>query len=417
MSLSAWFLLLVLAAPVLSPVAEGEFAEDVAVLKPSDPVEGGFFGGDIDIGGDVMVVGEGGAGRAYIYDRDGRLVRALSPPGGGSDTCFGDSVEVFGGVVVVGEWNATVDGVRGAGRIHFYDAEGNLIESKGSPEPFVNGRFGWALDSDGVRLAVSETGELFMDANATSRVYVLDAGRNFVGSVDRPELRMGSFGWSVAISGDVLVVGEPYVGYMSGKGYTHGVVHVWDLAEWGRIASFGSPTGRGFGNFGFRVSAGEDVIAVGEIRGDANSTEMAGLVHLYGVDGTLLRTLYPREPKRYGYFGLPVVVSGDYVVVGQAGHAYFYDHGGVFVGDVSEEALAGADFGNDIALDGGRLAVGSILSLVDGKDNAGTVYMYGLESEEAEQGTERQFVFMLVAAGLYILVVFSFWQFMKGRRW
>jgi hypothetical protein len=408
MSFSSWFLILVLAASVFSPAAGSgaEFAEKMGVLEPADPVYSGFFGGDIDLVGDVLVVGEGGAGRAYIYDGDGHLVRALSSPDGGSGTCFGDSVAVFGDLIVVGEWNATVDGVKGAGLVHFFDAQGNLVESKGSPEPYVNARFGWAMDSDGVRLAVAETGELWRDGNVTSRVYILDGGRAFIGSVERPEVRMGSFGWSVGIMGDVLVVGKPYVGYMGGKGYTHGVVHIWDLGDWGRVASFGSPTQRGFGNFGFRVSVGKDVIGVSEVRADANSTEMAGLVHLYGLDGTLRTTLYPREPKRYGYFGLPVVVCDDYVVVGQAGGVYFYDHGGSFMGEVSEDALAAADFGNDIALDGGRLAVGSMLSLVGGKQYAGAVHLYrlGVDEQAVDQWTlRRAFAFaIVVSAALFV---------------
>jgi hypothetical protein len=376
--------------------------ELIDVLEAGEPVRGGFFGGQIDMDGGLLVVGEGGAGRAHVYDRDGCLVKTLLSPSGLAGSRFGDSVAVFGDMIVVGEWNASVKGVAGAGLIHFFDEEGVLIRSIGSPEPSVNARFGFSLDSDGVRLAVGETGELWRDENTTSRVYILDAGGAFVGSVERPILRMGSFGWSVGIHGDMLVVGEPYAGYWSGTGYTHGVVHVWDLDGWGRIMTMSSPVREGFGNFGFSVSVGEDVIGVGEVRGDSNGTLMAGMAHLYALDGTLRATLYPRYPKTYGYFGLPVVVSGDYVAVGQAGYVYLYDHGGRYVTTVSEEALAAADYGNDIAVDGDRLAAGTMLALIRDTRESGAVYLYRLRV--AEPGVDLRLV---AGGGLAVGVVVS----------
>jgi len=391
-----------------SALADGDSGpyELVVVLEPVEPVRDGFFGGDIGFVGDLLVVGEWGAGRAHVYDRDGHLVKTLLSPGGEKKSHFGASVAILGDVLVVGEWNATNDGVAGAGLIHFFDSEGNLIRSVGSPEPYVNARFGWALDSDGARLAVSETGEWTRDENTTSKVWVLDRGGAFLGNVERPVLRMGSFGWSVAIRGNILVVGEPYAGYMGSGSFTRGYVHVWDLDGWGRTASFGSPVRKGFGNFGNSVSVGEDVIVVGEVRADANSTEMAGLAHLYGLDGVHRVTLYPRHPKRYGYFGLPVVVGGDYVAVGQAGYVYLYNHAGVYVATVSEEALAAADYGNDIAIDGDMLAVGSMLSMAGGKQNAGAVYLYRGAAEPVEDTSllmRRTFAAaIVVAAAIFI---------------
>ena len=399
--------------PSASADGDSDPYELVVILEPVEPVWDGFFGGDIDFVGDLLVVGEWGAGRAHVYDRDGHLVKTLLSPGGEKKSHFGDSVSILGDVIIVGEWNATNRGVAGAGLIHFFDSNGNLIRSVGSPEPYVNARFGWALDSDGARLAVSETGEWIKDENTTSKAWVLDRGGAFLGYIERPVLRTGSFGWSVAIRGDILAVGEPYAGYMGSGSYTHGYVHVWDLDGWGRIASFGSPVREGFGNFGNSVSVGEDVIVVGEVRADANGTEMAGLAHLYGLDGVHTVTLYPKHPKRYGYFGLPVVVGGDYVAVGQAEYVYLYDHAGEYVATVSEEALAAADYGNDIAIDGDRLAVGAALAMVEGKQNAGAVYLYGARVEEPE--VERPLmimggVAMVVAVSAVLLVRW------RGRR-
>ena len=148
--------------------------------------------------------------------------------------------------------------------------------------------------------------------------------------------------------------------------------------------SFGSPVGKGFGNFGDSVSVGEDVIAVGEVRADANSTEMAGLAHIYSMNGTLIKTLYPLTPKRYGYFGTIVSVSESYVSVTQRGHVYLYDHAGNLSLTVSEEVLTSAAFGIDVVVDGDRLASGVNCATVGGIQMAGEVHLYELRSSPAD---------------------------------
>lgn len=215
-----------------------------------------------------------------------------------------------------------------------------------------------------------------------------------------PILRKGSYGWSVGIHGDVLVVSEPYAASWAG------IVHIYNLSVSGPPKSMTSPSEMGRGNFGGCVSVGDDVIAVGEVRGDANGTSMAGTAHLYSINGTLIKNLYPVAPRESGYYGIRVFVSESYVAVNQAGYIYLYDHHGNPSFTVSEENLVAADFGYDVVVDGDRLAAGVPLASVGAKRAAGEVYLYHLKpiSQDVEPDTQP-YVYVVVVLGVAVTII------------
>jgi hypothetical protein len=397
-------LILILVFPLTTSsatVEEDKPYEFIKVIDPPEPNNHGFFGSSMAMSGDRIVVGEYGASRAHIYDRDGILIKTLQPPDGNDKSRFGQSVTVFHDQIVVGESYATANGLKGAGQIHFYDHEGNFIKTLQSPQPQLDGGFGFSIADDGEKLVVSEPGINGGDENFTSMVYLFDEGGAITGSFKRPQLRMGSYGWSVGIRGDILVVGEPYAWYSTDLVFTHGIIHIYNVSESRLLMSIRSPIGKGFGNFGGSVSVGDDIIAVGEVRGDANNTMMAGTAHLYSINGTLIKTLYPVSPKIYGYFGIRVFVSESYVAVNQAGYIYLYDHLGNPSFTISEENLAAADFGYDLIIDGNRLAAGIALASAGGKQYAGEVNLYQLKTVDQNGG----FNMLSIVEALAILVL------------
>ncbi len=390
---------------ISSPIKGDQQYELIKTIDPPEPHYQGFFGINIAMSQNRIVVGEDGASLAHIYDRDGVLIKTLKPPTGDEKTHFGYSISIFRDQIVIGEPDAPVNGLESSGQIHLYDAAGNLLKTMHSPQPQQGGRFGSSLATDGDTLVVGEPGVFGGDGNTTSRVYLVDAKGKFIHIFDRPQVRVGSYGWSVGIRGDVLVVSEPYVGYSTESGYTHGVVHIYNVSESRLIMTLKSPRGSGFGNFGNSVYLGDDVLVVGEVRADANSTMMAGTAHIYSLDGTLIKTLYPVEPRQYGYFGIRVFVSESYVAVTQRGYVYLYDHHGTPAYTVSENILTSAYFGYDVAMEGDVLAAGVNLASVGGKESAGEVYLYRIKLPESEQGNGSLQIGLLLASFMILLVI------------
>jgi hypothetical protein len=355
----------------------------VKIIESPNPASNGGFGSSLAIGDTRIVVGESGIGHAYIYDYNGSLLKTLTQQIVNPSSGFGSTVAIDGDVIIVGEPGAEVDGIKSAGLVHIYDIEGNYVRTVKSQFPYEGAGFGFSLVTSGGLIVVGEPGPFNGDEALTTRVYLLGYDGEYIASIVRPHQRKGSFGWDVGISDGVLAIGEPYAVVESPTGsYTHGVVHIYDVsmsAEPVFVATLKSPTGRGFGSFGMSVSVGKDIVVVGEIRGDFNGTQQAGSAHMYTLKGEFMGTLTPPNPKTYGYFGLPVEVTDNLVGVGQrnGGFVYLYDHEGRRLSTVSQDGVAKGNFGGALALFGSRLAVGAPLSVVDGKD-AGKVYLFNL---------------------------------------
>lgn len=74
-------------------------------LKPSDPVEQGYFGSTVDISGDYAIIGAEGNVAAYIYKRDGqewRWQKTLKVGDADRKDRFGNAVAINGDFAVVG---------------------------------------------------------------------------------------------------------------------------------------------------------------------------------------------------------------------------------------------------------------------------------------------------------------------------
>jgi hypothetical protein len=369
--------------PSIPPQVTELHTELVKTIKSPNPAWKGGYGSSLAIGDTRIVVGESGIGHVYIYDYNGSLLKTLTPPIVNQSSGFGSTVAINEAVIVVGEPRADVDGLKSAGLIHIYDIEGNYVRTVKSQFPYEGAGYGFSLVASGGVIVVGEPGPFNGDEALTTRVYLLGYDGGYIAVIERPQQRKGSFGWDVGISEGLLAVGEPYAVVESPTaGYTHGVVHLYDVsrsAEPVFVATIKSPTGRGFGSFGMSVSVGKDIVAIGEIRGDFNSTQQAGSVQVYTRKGEFVDTLTSPSPKTYGYFGLPVEVTDNLMAVGQrnGGFAYLYDHEGHLLSTVSQDGLAEGNFGGTLALFGSRLVVGAPISVVDGMD-AGKVYLFNL---------------------------------------
>jgi hypothetical protein len=189
-----------------------------STLQSPTPGHRGYFGCSVATNGDNIVIGEVyvaameapvGPGSVYVFDSEGNLHTTLKSPEQEVSTIFGHSVAISENIIVVGERNADVDGISGAGRVYIFDTDGNLLTTLQAPTPEENAEFGNAVAISGDTVVVGEH-RADVEVINEGRAYVFDLDGNLLATLQSPTPgAAASFGWSVAISGDTIVIGEP----------------------------------------------------------------------------------------------------------------------------------------------------------------------------------------------------------------
>ena len=328
----------------------------VTLQSPAPQIEG-LFGRAAAISGDIIIVGEPGAtigdnryaGRTYIYNTDGSLRTTLQSPNQRAGAMFGRSLCFCGDTIVVGEHRADIEGKINAGRVHLHDSDGNFLETLQSPEPVIEGLFGLRVDGSEDIIVVSEHYAKVGDTGQAGKAYIFDSDGDLLATLQSsdPQYNAG-FSISVAVSGDIVVVGE-YWAEVDGLSKA-GRAHVFDT-DGTLLVTLQSPEPEAYAQFGSKVDTSGDLILVGEPSADGESND-EGRAYVFDTEGNLLETLSAPEPTARTEFGSRVFVKGEIIVVGeygaikvgrlyvfQPGAAYFtssgltIDPGSVRVGD------------------------------------------------------------------------------------
>jgi hypothetical protein len=320
-----------------------------AKLTAADGEAGDLFGTAVAIQGDTILVGANGdddaggnAGAAYVFTYDGSVWSETDKllPGEVGDTHFGASVAIAGATIAVGA-PYTDSGVTNSGAAYLFEDMG-----------------GWTQTA---RFATNGGGAVLSDL----------------------------FGWAVALSGDMLLVGAPL----------DDVVYVFnrDGADWSETAVLSGTTTQSGDRFGQAVSTDGARILVGAPQDDDAGTN-AGSAFLFAPVGGVwqqeaqLTPTYP-TPLTGAAFGSSVAIFGGTAVVGapnsqgvvdreESGAAYLYEFNGLtWTGDIltANLALAFDHLGTAVGLNSAGILVGapdSNLAAVD----AGAVYYYAHES-------------------------------------
>ncbi|HEX5219685.1 MAG TPA: hypothetical protein VFZ59_08970 [Verrucomicrobiae bacterium] len=376
-----------------------------AYLKASNTGAGDGFGSSVALSGDTFVIGApqedsnatgvngnqsdnsvGGAGAAYVFIRDGvnwrqqAYLKAANAVGvcttGGCSGCscypgdfFGTSVAISGDIIVVGAPfdDSNAKGVNG-------DAADNSARDSGAAYVFVRNGTNW-------------THEAYLKAsNAEGAPNV-----NVVGDV---------FGYSVAVSGETIVVGAPLEdsnatgvnGNQTNNSATDsGAAYVfmrngtnWEQQAYLKASNTGNDDG-----FGGRVAISANTIIVGA-RGEEGGQGAAYVFVRTGTNWTQQKLLKASNPDSQDFFGSSVAISVDTVVVGapsedsnatgvngngsdnsatNAGAAYIFVRNGT---NWTQEAYLkasnaegspppgiGNNFGSSVAVSGDMVAVGA----------------------------------------------------------
>lgn len=207
------------------------------------------------------------------------------------------------------------------------------------------------------------------------------------------------FGWQVSLLGDVAVLGAPH-GVLADGAPRAGTVHAFDYngSKWidrGPLAASDSVPENRFGN---ALDLGEGILIVGAPDQNALQPE-AGAVYVFEFDGITWSETAKLVATDGGFgdnFGESVALDGDRIAIGasradtavsNSGAVYIFERSGAswFEVDrvVAPDGASGDRFGEAVALREGLLLVGAP-GVSDAGDFSGSAYLYSLAAQNWE---------------------------------
>lgn len=276
---------------------------------------------------------------------------------------FGTSVDVDGDLVIVGAPLSADDAgiVTGSACIFRHDGtswqhESTLRLDAGE----VGDLFGWSVAIDGDVAIIgaptfgTDAGTTFVfrrDETGWTQAAIVSASDGFVG--DR-------FGASVAIDGDEFVVGAPASLPLPGAAYVYELVGVSNVVEHPLAGTLPVPP---WGNLGQTVAISGNVV----VSGATASSE--GTVYVFRFEGGAWQ-FEERFDSNPNQFGASVAIDGDLFVVGAPkgggvkDSTYVYRYDGAFWGQpqwlLPEESDEQTAFGHAVSVSNERVMVGAV---------------------------------------------------------
>ncbi|MEE8155821.1 MAG: FG-GAP repeat protein [Phycisphaerales bacterium] len=193
----------------------------VAHITASNAAAGDRFGLSVAIDGDVAIIGAplGGStdGAAYIFQRDGQgdwnETDILTASDGAAGDEFGSAVSISAETAIIG---ARGDDLQGAAYIFAFDGQDWVEEDKLTAfdgQAFDD--FGFSVSISGDLAVVGARNHFTQGALKAGTAYIFDPdeagdwGEGTILTPTDPAAVNDFFGWSVAISGNVVIVGTP----------------------------------------------------------------------------------------------------------------------------------------------------------------------------------------------------------------
>lgn len=301
-------------------------AVEIQKLFPENATFPEAFGVSVDVSGDTAVVGaitgEGQAlltGIAYVYvrDRDRWVWQAtLSADDGASSDGFGIGVAIDGDTVVVGATSHT-QSVSGQGAAYVFVRMGKTWSQQAkllAADARTGDQFGGWLDISGDTIVVGVPDHAHSETNLSTAYVYVRTGEEWSQQTELfggDQSPTGSFGDSVSISGDTIVVGAP-------SQNTEGAAYVFvrDGSVWPQQQKLLADDGGFSIQFGSAVAIDGDTVIGGA---PADLPQAAGSAFAFSRDGTVWtkeQKLIASDRDIGDRFGESVDLSGDVALIG-----------------------------------------------------------------------------------------------------
>lgn len=280
---------------------------------PSGPIPNNI-GNAVAIQGDVAFVGAyqeqaqtGLVGRVYVYARTGTTwtaVQTLSATGGSNFDQFGWSLDVDGDTLVVGAPNP--NGTTGAAYVFVRSGGSWVQQARLDAAPPVRSYFGWSVAVSGDTVVVGATGGGTASSQSTfGQVHVFVRSGTTWSRQDLPSppnVKV-NYGVSVDVSGDAVCVGDPNDSQVPQFGDIRGNVWVysrsggtWVLQQ--RVQPTDVLTNDAFG---WTCAIDGDTLVGTSYRGTTRSVQEAGAAYAFTRSGSTWSQQQKLEPA--GTFG------------------------------------------------------------------------------------------------------------------
>ncbi len=292
--------------------------EQLFKLLPDDGAADDQFGRAVAISGSTAIVGALyddviaiNSGSAYVFDvATGEQIAKLVPNDGAPHDNFGRSVAIDGSIAIVGAYLDNANGTN-TGSAYLFDATTGQQLFKLVPALTTGDEFGTSVAISGATAIVGSPGNLsgtayiFDISDPTSPTELFEIMADDGAERDR-------FGYSVAISGATAIIGA----YLDDdNGTRSGSAYLFDTATGEQLFKLLPDDGAEDDEFGVSVAISGDIAIVGANEKDPPNN--GGAAYLFDVTtGAQIAKLLPGDPGAQDHFGFSVGISGATAIVG-----------------------------------------------------------------------------------------------------
>jgi hypothetical protein len=363
------------------------------------------FGHSVGVSGGTVVIGAEQTflpnvqGSVYLFEKiSGVWTRQqqIFASDSASPINFGYSIAISGINIIVGSPIARVGTNSGQGAAYAFRVltnnwteEAFKVASDGAAEDYL----GWDVAINGDTAVI---GSPFFDFGANSNqgaAYVfVRSGTSWV-EVDRLTNGDGNagdtFGYSVDIYGDRIVVGAPF------EDAGQGAVYIFEKVGgvWIRQPKLVAPDGSAEDRLGLSVAISQDRIVAGASNDNISGNDFQGSAYVFvkptSSPWVFESKLTADDGEANDRFGESVDIFSNTIVVGSpiggfgtndAGSAYIFTRSGSTWTQQTELNASDGEtndfFGNSVAISGNTVVVGAILDNIGGNNGQGSAYVF-----------------------------------------
>jgi hypothetical protein len=324
----------------------------------------------------------------------------LTASDGQPDDRFGQSIAIDNDTIVVGAELADVglNPDRGAAYVFVRNGSGWTPQAKLSATDGVTGdHFGRSVSISGETIVVgadshSTGGNMFQGA---AYVFV----RNGTAWIQQAELLasdgagLDSFGFSVAIGGETVVVGAP-IDDINGNAY-RGSAYVFTRngTTWGQQAKLTAADGLAEDLFGYSTDISGDTIVIAAPYDDVGPHTDQGSAYVFVRTGTVWTQqtkLVSIDGGTNDYFAISVAISGETIVAGahfndvgvnaDQGAAYVFVRTGTTWAQqaklIASDGALGDELGSSVSISGASIVASATTDKIGGNVSQGSAYVF-----------------------------------------
>ncbi len=303
-----------------------------------------------------------------------------NPVNGGE---FGASIAETATDVIIGAPNETSGAVPGAGQAYVESVATGATVTLLDPSPMAGGSFGFSLAVSGNLVAVGAPGQTVDGVPGAGAAYLFADNGTLLGAYPNPDATpYAQFGYSVALGNDYLAVGAP------GEKLPIAAAGAVDLfaVSTDTYRQLISPVPAGQTGFGSSVASDGNLFAIGAPNQTSDGDASSGEVFLYtATTGDDIAAYSNPTPATDAYFGTSVALNGSVLVSGapgatEGGAAYEFDIATNASSSLPDPEATGS-FGASVAVDGSTVLVGAPHQGRGFGLQTGTAYLYSVSSQ------------------------------------